>query len=118
MIYKLALVGLGGGAGSILRFLLQRAFNASFPYGTFIVNIAGCLLIGLLWGIGKSYGSETGRLLLVTGFCGGFTTFSAFTQESVQLLEQHKALTFLVYCLLSVAGGLIATYCGFKISQS
>ncbi|HEY0066960.1 MAG TPA: CrcB family protein, partial [Flavisolibacter sp.] len=99
MIYKLALVGLGGGAGSMLRFLLQRAFNASFPYGTFIVNITGCLLIGLLWGLGRGNGSETGRLLLVTGFCGGFTTFSAFTQESVELLEQHKAFTFLAYCL-------------------
>jgi CrcB protein len=118
MMYKLALVGLGGGAGSMLRFLLQRAFNASFPYGTFIVNIAGCLLIGLLWGLGRSYGPETGRLLLVTGFCGGFTTFSAFTQEGVELLQQQRAFTFLAYCLLSVAGGLVATYCGFKISQS
>lgn len=117
MMYKLALVGLGGGAGSVLRFLVQRALNASFPYGTFAVNITGCLLIGLLWGLGKSYGTETGRLLLVTGFCGGFTTFSAFTQESVELMEQQRPLTFFAYCLLSVAGGLIATYCGFKISQ-
>jgi fluoride exporter len=119
MMYKIALVGLGGGMGSIFRFLLQRAFNASWPYGTLSVNLAGCFLIGLLWGAAaKDQLSDTWKLLLVSGFCGGFTTFSAFTQESVELLRQNKNMAFMIYCLLSVAGGLIATFSGFKITNS
>lgn len=88
MFAKLALVALGGATGSVLRFLMQRAFNsAAFPHGTFIVNLAGCFFIGIVWGYAfRNLLSENGRLLLATGFCGGFTTFSAFTQESVQLL--------------------------------
>jgi CrcB protein len=117
MSNSILLVGLGGASGSILRYLLQRTLNVShFPYGTLVVNISGCLLIGILWGLlSKSILSEAGGILLMTGFCGGFTTFSAFSYESIQLFIENKWLLFFTYTMISVAGGIIATYIGFKL---
>lgn len=117
MIKNLALIGLGGAAGSILRYLGQQLFNApQYPYGTFIVNIAGCFVIGLLWGLTtKSLINDAARLLLMTGFCGGFTTFSAFTFESVQMLNENRLTYFFIYTSSSLIGGLLATFLGFKI---
>ncbi|HVG42957.1 MAG TPA: CrcB family protein, partial [Chitinophagaceae bacterium] len=82
---ELIAVGLGGAAGSMLRFLIQRFMNTSlFPYGTLVVNVAGCLLIGIFAGfVIKNIINESNRLLWITGFCGGFTTFSALTLESL-----------------------------------
>jgi fluoride exporter len=114
---NILLVGIGGGIGSILRYLLQRTLNVNFPYGTLLVNIAGCLLIGLLWGIFTRHIDEQRRLLLVTGFCGGFTTFSTFTYEGVQMLMENRWMTFLLYTLLSVVAGLAATYFGYKLTS-
>ena len=114
MLSNLLLVGLGGATGSMLRYLCQRAWNSQFPYGTLIVNLAGCFLIGLLWGSLKE-GETQKRLLLATGFCGGFTTFSAFTQESMQLLMENRWLVFSLYVGLSVTAGLLATYLGYKL---
>lgn len=118
MMPQLLLVAAGGAAGSVLRFLCQRAFNNFlFPYGTLAVNIGGCLLIGILWGLLlKNNLSNTGRLLLMSGFCGGFTTFSAFTQESIQLLTEQRWSAFLLYTLGSVAAGLLATFTGYKLT--
>lgn len=118
MIYNLVLVGLGGAAGSMLRYLCGRALNAAaFPYGTFLVNILGCLLIGLLWGMFTRHLNEHWRLLLVTGFCGGFTTFSTFSYEGVQMLQDNRWLTFALYAALSLGTGLIATYFGYKLTN-
>jgi fluoride exporter len=114
---NILLVGIGGGIGSILRYLLQRTLNVNFPYGTLLVNIAGCLLIGLLWGLFTRHIDEQRRLLLVTGFCGGFTTFSTFTYEGVQMLMENRWVTFLFYTFLSVAAGLAATYLGYKLTS-
>lgn len=118
MIKSILFVALGGAAGSIIRFVIQRYINQpSFPLGTLVVNIAGCFLIGLLWGVlHKSLSSEPLRLLLMTGFCGGFTTFSAFTLESIQLIQENKWWPLFVYILVSVAGGLLATFGGYKIT--
>ena len=118
MIQSLVMVGLGGAAGSILRFMLQRWLNTiSFPYGTLGVNIAGCLLIGILWGLfSKNNATDPLRLLLMTGFCGGFTTFSAFTQESIQMLLDQRWLPFFLYIVLSLTAGLLATFAGYKFT--
>jgi CrcB protein len=117
MLINILLVGIGGAAGSILRYLCQRSLNFSFPYGTLLVNIAGCLLIGLLWGFFTRHIDEQKRLLLVTGFCGGFTTFSSFTYEGVQMLADNRWIQFTFYTAISVVAGLLATYAGFKLTS-
>ena len=117
MMQSLILVGIGGAAGSMLRFLCQRWGNLSFPYGTLGVNLAGCFLIGIFWGMALRNSLDGNlRLLLMTGFCGGFTTFSAFTQESLQLLQQQRVLHFFVYLGLSITAGLLATFAGYKLT--
>jgi crcB protein len=114
---NILLVGIGGSIGSILRYLLQRKFNAHFPYGTLLVNLLGCLLIGLLWGLFTRHVDEHKRLLFVTGFCGGFTTFSTFTHEGIQMLMEDRWPTFFLYVLSSVIIGLAATYFGYKLTS-
>ena len=113
----LLLVGLGGAAGSMLRYVVQRSLNTlHFPLGTLAVNIAGGFLIGLLWGyFTKGSLSESGRALLMSGFCGGFTTFSAFAAENVQLLKDGRLLYFSIYTAASVLLGILATYTGITL---
>lgn len=122
MLFKdLLLVGIGGAAGSIVRYATQKwitmLYPHAFPAGTFVVNIAGCFLIGLLFGLSAKheYLSPAFRLLLMTGFCGGFTTFSAFTLEGMELLQQQKFFIFAMYFALSVFLGLIATFAGARL---
>ena len=121
MINNILLVGLGGGLGSIARYLCQRwtlrAFPHSFPLGTFAVNVIGCFLIGLFWGMTfRTFQSnENWKLFLMTGICGGFTTFSAFTLEGIGLIKEQKPGLFLLYIGGSVVTGLVATYAGMKI---
>jgi len=106
---------MGGAAGSMLRFLVQRLMNDRFPAGTLVVNLFGCFLIGIIWALASKNLDESRRLLLATGFCGGFTTFSAFSHEAVQMLVEDRWFTFAIYAGLSFAGGLLATYFGFKL---
>lgn len=121
MIKNILLVGLGGSLGSIARYLCQRwmliIYPHSFSFGTFAVNIIGCFLIGLFWGMTmKSFESnESWKLFLMTGLCGGFTTFSAFTLEGIGLIKEQKPGLFLLYIGGSVVAGLFATYIGMKI---
>lgn len=121
MIRNVLLVGLGGGLGSILRYSCQRWFAAvyshAFPWGTFAVNVTGCFLIGILWGISfRSFDeNEHWKLFLMTGLCGGFTTFSAFTLESIGLLKENKWPLFVMYVTASVVLGLLATFAGMKL---
>ncbi len=109
-------VGLGGFAGSILRYLISKAISnatiTAFPFGTFIVNIIGCFLIGLLYAISDKYGilNQEWKLLLTVGLCGGFTTFSTFANESLLLLKSGNLLYFLLYTSLSVLIGIFATF--------
>ena len=123
MIKSILMVGLGGGAGSMLRYLIQRWIQnyivPAFPIGTFIINIAGCFLVGLFWGwFSRNINwNEEIKLLLITGFCGGFTTFSAFTLESMGLLKEHKTNLFLLYIAGSVLAGLLATYTGLRLAK-
>ncbi len=105
------------------RYLCQRWFSIqymhSFPWGTFTVNIAGCLLIGLLWGISfRSFESnESWKLFLMAGICGGFTTFSAFTLEGIGLIKENKMGMFFAYIAGSVLLGLLATFIGMKLTR-
>jgi CrcB protein len=107
------MVGLGGAAGSIARFVVSqwvgKQFSKPFPMGTFIINLLGCFIIGLLFGIAQRSPlfKEQWWLLLATGFCGGFTTFSAFALEGNNLLTGQHTITMLVYMALSVVLGLL-----------
>jgi CrcB protein len=117
MINNLLLVGAGGAAGSMLRYLCQRSFNTlMFPYGTLLVNIAGCFIVGLLAGIiAKNQLPDSLRLLFVAGFCGGFTTFSAFAYEGLQFMQKGQWLVLSAYISVSVFAGLLACFFGYKL---
>lgn len=121
MIKNLLLVGLGGGLGSIARYLCQRwvvlSYPSHFPWGTLLVNITGCLLIGIFWGLTfRSFtANEHWKLFLMTGICGGFTTFSAFTLEGMALWNGQRTGLFFLYTAGSVLLGLLATYAGMKL---
>jgi len=121
MIKNFLIVGLGGAVGSMLRYAVQKFFQAqtaaAFPTGTLLVNIAGCFLIGILWSLvsrSLTWNDEM-KLLLMTGFCGGFTTFSAFTLEGIGLLKENRTVLFVIYLTASVVGGLLATFIGIRI---
>ena len=123
MIKNILLVGLGGGIGSVARYLCQKwtqyNYPHAFPWGTFAVNITGCFAIGIFWGLAfRSFESnESWKLFLMTGLCGGFTTFSAFTLEGMGLLREQRLLLFFSYVAASVLLGLLATYAGMKITR-
>lgn len=115
------LIGLGGGLGSIARFFSQRAvavyLPVSFPYGTFFVNIAGSLLIGIFFGISEKANvfSPEVRLFLTTGFCGGFTTFSTLALDGVMLIREAQYLYLGLYLGLSIILGIAATLAGIAL---
>ena len=118
------LIFIGGGIGSLLRYGLSRFVAgmviSAFPYGTFIVNMIGCFLIGFIVFYTERYGSQAQpwRLFLVTGLCGGFTTFSSFSLENSQLITDHRVFLFLLYAGGSVLLGLLATYFGILAARS
>ena len=117
MIRNLLLVALGGAIGSLLRYLLS-SINTSFPWGTFAVNILGSLLIGLLVGlVSKGVLSPEMKLLMVTGFCGGFTTFSTFANESFGMMKVGDVLQMALYVGVSVVIGILAVWGGMALSN-
>ena len=117
MIRNLLLVALGGAVGSVLRYLLS-SINTSFPWGTFAVNILGSLLIGLLVGlVSKGVLSPEMKLLMVTGFCGGFTTFSTFANESFGMMKVGDVLQMALYVGVSVVIGILAVWGGMALSN-
>lgn len=112
----------GGGLGSVLRFLIsnytQKLWNINtFPMGTFVVNLIGCFLIGIL----TSYFMKVDhylKFLLITGFCGGFTTFSTFSVENYSLWQSGNYSILLFYIVLSVILGLFAVYAGMQLAKN
>jgi len=119
---QLLLVFLGGGIGSLLRFIISRAFNTYFQHfylGTFLVNIIGCLIIGLVLGISYKSDllSQNQILLLTAGFCGGFTTFSTFALENQTLLKSGEIFYFSFYTIASIAVGIFAVILGLWLSR-
>jgi CrcB protein len=115
---NILLVLVGSAVGGLMRFitsyLIQQKIGARFPTGTFAVNLIGCFLIGMIFSLAakNAQGSDDLKLLLATGFCGGFTTFSAFAIENMELFKSGNNLTALTYILLSVTLGIIATFAG------
>lgn len=117
MIRNLLLVALGGAGGSVLRYLLSN-INTSFPWGTFAVNVLGSFLIGLLVGLmSKGVLSPEMKLLFVTGFCGGFTTFSTFANESFSMMKAGDVLLTALYVGASVIIGILAVWGGMTLSN-
>ena len=116
---KTLFVFIGGGAGSVLRYLIGLWIgSAAFPWATFAVNAVGSLAIGLFGGWASRFGwSEPLRLALTVGVCGGFTTFSTFSKESLALVESGRWCAFTAYALGSVAIGLIAAALGYYLSR-
>lgn len=115
------LIFFGGGLGSVLRYLLS--FNAqklwkinNFPVGTLLVNIIGCFAIGFLTSYLIKYDNGL-KFLLITGICGGFTTFSAFSIENYSLWENQQFLMLTIYIGLSILLGIIAVFTGIKFSN-
>lgn len=119
----LLFIGSGSFLGGIARYLLSKSIQqtviTSFPLGTFWVNITGCFLIGLIYGLsdrGTPISNEL-RLFLAVGFCGGFTTFSTFSNENLALLRDGSILYFSLYAGLSVFLGLLATFGGHALTK-
>jgi len=120
MLKNLLLVGLGGAAGSILRSLFAIWFkHSSFPLATLLVNIIGSLVIGMVIAVSLRNSSfdANWRLFLATGLCGGFTTFSAFSAEGLQMLQQQRYGVFVLYVGGSLLLGLLATWLGFSLMK-
>ena len=114
------LVFLGGGLGSGLRYLVTIAMNQYskvLPFGTFTVNMIGCLLIGLILGYAQKENTLTSNqtLLLATGFCGGFTTFSAFASENLELIKNGELFNFSIYAIGSVFLGIVLILIGYLL---
>ncbi|MCQ2197875.1 MAG: fluoride efflux transporter CrcB [Bacteroidaceae bacterium] len=114
------LVFLGGGCGSVLRYLINIIStplngHLHFPLGTLVCNIVGCFLIGLFGNLAGRMGwEEQTKLMLTVGLCGGFTTFSTFSNESLQLIHGGHYVTYALYLLLSIVLGIGAVILGMK----
>ncbi|MGL5262296.1 MAG: fluoride efflux transporter CrcB, partial [Bacteroides sp.] len=117
------LLGCGGFIGTVLRYAVQLGVNkysfTSFPLATFLVNIVGCLLIGILYGLATRYEwlNQELQLFLITGLCGGFTTFSTFSYENILLLQKGNYLIFFGYLFLSISLGFTLTWLGFVVAK-
>jgi CrcB protein len=121
MIKAMLIVGLGGFIGTVFRFLISRyvqiSFASTFPWGTFMVNIIGSLLIGVFFGISErgQMMSPEWRLFLTVGLCGGFTTFSSFSNDALLLLENRELFRFAAYSGLSFFLGILSVFLGRAI---
>ncbi|GIV55159.1 MAG: putative fluoride ion transporter CrcB [Candidatus Kapaibacterium sp.] len=123
MMRNVVLVGVGGMLGSIARYGVAVFFSTrmplGFPYGTLTVNIVGCFLIGVVVGLAGrgNFVTPEVRLFLATGFCGGFTTFSSFAYEVVEMVKAHRYELAVAYVVGSVVVGIGATVVGLMVTR-
>ncbi|HWR99768.1 MAG TPA: fluoride efflux transporter CrcB [Prolixibacteraceae bacterium] len=123
MLKTLFLIGSGSFLGGVARYLtsrvVQNSFASAFPYGTMAVNLLGCLLIGLIFGVSERTNliNDEWRIFLTVGFCGGFTTFSTFANENMTLLRDGNFFYFALYTGLSVFLGLVAVFFGNALTK-
>ena len=121
MIKSLLAVGLGSFVGGVLRYAISVVMRGmctqGFPWATLIVNLLGCFMIGVIFALFGKYSSANSLwcLMLTTGVCGGFTTFSAFANESLQLLQNGNLNLFVLYLVASVGFGLLFVALGYAI---
>lgn len=118
MIKTMLIAGLGGFIGSCLRFLTGKLCStlsdSPFPYGTLTVNLIGSFIIGIIFGLAERHNFLSPQMsaLLITGFCGGFTTFSAFADDMYLLLHERNILSLGIYAISSFALGLLLVWAG------
>lgn len=116
-------VASGGAIGSLFRYwanvFVYKFFSPSFPFGTFFINVLGCFIIGVLYGISEKSEliSSNVRLFLIVGICGGFTTFSTFSVESINLLRSREILYFFLNLGGQIVLGLMATVLGLVLMR-
>jgi fluoride exporter len=124
MFRTLLIVGAGGFIGSVMRYLGQLAagkiFSPSFPMGTFLINVIGCFIIGMVYAMSEKGNLLTAdmRIFLAVGFCGGFTTFSTFSNDNLMLLKESSIGLLLFNVIGSVALGILAVYLGIIIIRA
>jgi len=124
MLKTIFLIGAGGFAGTVARYLLYRLVQVLFPMllfpaATLCVNVAGSFIIGILYSLTDSQTlvSPELRLILATGFCGGFTTFSAFAYENFSFIKTGNVSLFIIYTVISIIAGLAAVYFGYRFGK-
>ncbi|MEP6676025.1 MAG: fluoride efflux transporter CrcB [Ferruginibacter sp.] len=120
MLKNILLVGAGGAAGSVLRYLISLGVGSrEFPYATLTVNIIGSFFIGLFFAYSLRHEvfQNNWKLFLTTGVCGGFTTFSAFSLENLQLLQNGKYFTAIIYIMLSLVICFAVAALGYKLAD-
>ncbi|MFY8107427.1 MAG: fluoride efflux transporter CrcB [Bacteroidia bacterium] len=120
---QLAFVAIGGMIGASLRYLIslltKSFYEGDFPFATLFINVLGCFFIGLIYSnFNQNNSFEWIKPLLITGVLGGFTTFSAFSYEGIQLFQSQKLMAAIIYIVLSNSLGLIAAYSGTFIQLS
>ena len=123
MTRAIILVGLGGALGSIFRYLtsvvVTKYLQTTFPLATFTPNILGCLIIGVLLGLfeRQQLTDPDLKLLFITGFCGGYTTFSTFASENINLFQSGNSLTAFLYIASSILTSLFAVWFGLTLTK-
>ncbi len=119
---SMLMVAMGGAVGSAMRYLISKIMQDwlpdVFPFGTFAVNLLGCLVIGILYGLVEQnmLGNNNLKLLLITGLCGGFTTFSTFSHEALSLVQQGHLSYAVLYVGGSACLGMMMVLIGIKLA--
>lgn len=119
-IKNIIIVGCGSFIGGAARYIISFAMKTAskgFPWGTLLVNLLGCLVIGLLWGYLSKSASENNSwtLFMTVGICGGFTTFSTFSKEALMMLQAGNFMSFLAYIIISVIVGIALVAAGYYL---